>query len=202
MRIVSIDPGISGGLALLELEDPKSSPFPRIVEVDSMPTMARRRDGTGETVNQAVLAEWLDRRTPKLVVLELVTGQLGRGKERNGKPIVMGNSGAFNFGRGFGKIEGVCARYSTVYVNAAAWKKRAAIPKDNSDYARTLVLQRYPYLAEQLKRKKDLGRAEAVLIGLDFCSQYQVGGDAVGALQDGTVYAVPTAAGYSLDLDL
>jgi hypothetical protein len=191
MRIVSIDPGIAGGLAVLQADE---LPGARVIEVESMPTMARKKDGSGETVNQAALAAWLDRHEPTLVVLELVTGQLGRGKLRNGKPIVMGNSGAFNFGRGFGKIEGVCSRYSTVYVNAASWKKRAAIPRDNSDYARTLVLQRFPYLAEQLKRKKDLGRAEAVLIGLDYLEQ--IGRNEVGKLP------VTSDAGYTMELEL
>lgn len=194
MRIISIDPGISGGLAALEVIN--EDPTPTVVEVDSMPTMARKKDGTGETVNQAVLAAWLDRHEPTLVVLELVTGQLGRGKLRNGKPIVMGNSGAFNFGRGFGKVEGVCSRYSTMYVNAAAWKKRAGIPRENSDYARALVLQRFPYLAEQLKRKKDLGRAEAVLIGLDYLAQCH------GAWSG--IESLPVPVGYTraLELDL
>lgn len=191
MRMVSIDPGISGGLVAWEINEGQT---PRIVELDSMPTMPRKKDGTGETVNQAVLAAWLDRHEPMLVVLELVTGQLGRGRERNGKPIVMGNSGAFNFGRGFGKIEGVCARYSTVYVGAAAWKKRAGIPSGDSDYSRTLAIQRFPYVAEQLKRKKDLGRAEAILIGLDYFVQIEGVPSALAKL--------PIPPGYTQELEL
>jgi crossover junction endodeoxyribonuclease RuvC len=72
----------------------------------------------------------------------------------------------FSFGCSFGVILGVLAALSIplVLVRPQAWKKRAGLPgkRENKDAARTLAQQLYP-LAE-LGRKKDIGRADAILI--------------------------------------
>lgn len=166
MRILSIDPGISGGLALLEFNAPN---HPQVLEALDMPTMARKKDGSGHMVNPVALSLEIARLTPTLVVLERVTGMAG-GPGQN----KMGTSGAFNFGMSFGIVIGCCGMLPQIYVTPASWKKRMHLTgasSNNNDYARTLALQLFPYLGEQLKRKKDLGRAEAILIGVDYCRQ-------------------------------
>lgn len=199
MRIVSIDPGISGGLAVLE-HDP-SAPLPRVIEVDLMPTLPRKKDGTGEKLNQAGLAAWLDRVQPTIVVLEHVTGMRNRrgAKACNTckRPFGPGSSGLVNFGIGYGVLIGVAAKYPQIYVSPSQWKKRLSVPSssDNKDAARTIALQLFPYLAEQLKRKKDVGAAEAVLIGLDYCRQ-------VGQISLDELAKAPVPVGYTQELDL
>ena len=167
MRILAIDPGLSGGLAFLDLTHPDH--LPTVEEVRDMPIMARKKDGSGHVVNGSALLAVLDQWQPTLVVIERVTGMAG-GPGQN----KMGASGAFNFGMGFGIVIGCCARFQTVFTSPAQWKKRMGLTgnsKGNNDYARTLAIQTFPYLAEPLKLKKHLGRAEAVLIGLDYCRQ-------------------------------
>lgn len=175
MRYVSIDPGISGAIALLEKEP--SALLPLVVELIDMPTMAKKKDGSGHVVNYAVLANVLARLSPKLIVLEQPSG-VAAPRDEHGKVIEkrgMGTLGAFNFGVSYGIIIGCAAAYPQIYVRPASWKRRLKIPSsaDNKDFARTLALQLFPYLGEQLKRKKDVGRAEAVLIGLDYWQQTQ-----------------------------
>jgi hypothetical protein len=208
LRILAIDPGISGALALLELEQGQSINRPRVVEVLSMPTMARKKDGTGEAVNSAGLADAIARLRPEIVVLEQASAvaaprdktPLGDGKVQ--KQHGMGVAGAFNFGVGYGVIIGCCARLPKYFVTPASWKKRMKVPssRDNKDYARTLALALFPYLSEQLERKKDVGRAEAILIGMDYCQQL-VGELGHKVTVDVDVRKV-TPHGYTMELQL
>lgn len=211
MRILSIDPGVSGGLALMTYTGLKGGlALPTIVEVLSMPTMARKKDGTGEQVASVVLAGELKRLSPDLVVIEQASAvaaprESGKGKVQ--KQFGMGVAGAFNFGVGFGVILGVCASYPQIYVRPANWKKRLGLPssRDNKDAARMLALQLFPYCAEQLKRKLDVGRAEAILIGYDYCQQLRRAGEISRGFGDADplepVSKAPPA-GYTFDLEL
>lgn len=207
MRILAIDPGVSGALALLENLD---TGLPRVIEVMSMPTMPRKKDGTGEAVSYPVLAAELERLKPELVVLEqasAVAAPRMPGKGKVQAQFGMGTAGAFNFGVGFGVIIGCCARYPQIYVRPAAWKKRLGIPssREDKDFARTKALQLFPYCAEQLKRKLDVGRAEAILIGYDYCTQTANAARIAKAFGDDPAElgpAVPAGAGYTMELGL
>ena len=48
----------------------------------------------------------------------------------------------------------------------ASWKRRFGLTGQDKDAARLLAIQRFPAAALQLQRKKDNGRADALLIGL------------------------------------
>lgn len=202
MRIVSIDPGISGGLAVLELEE--GGRLPTIAECMRMPTLPRKKDGTGEKLNQAALSAWLDRVQPAIVVLEHVTGMRNRRDAKTCKackrPFGPGSSGLVNFGIGYGVLIGVAAKYPQVYVSPSQWKKRLGVPSasEHKDAARALALQWFPYLAEQLTRKKDVGVAEAVLIGYDYCRELADLDPLTRA--SGAAMIVPKS--YTLELDL
>lgn len=197
MKILAIDPGLAGGLALLSYTPPE---FPTLIELESMPTRPRKADGTGEIVDQAVLSRLLDRMTPELVVLERPNAQGGRSHGQK-----MGSHGAFNFGVSFGIVIGACAKLPIVFAHPSAWKKRMGVPgaKENEpDKARLMAIELYGYAAEQLKRKKDLGRAEALLIGTDYCRQLigsKVTLEAFAGIQIAS-RSVPT--GYTAELDL
>lgn len=78
-----------------------------------------------------------------------------------------GVSSAFNFGRTFGVIEAMCVAhgFKTTYVTPVAWKRFWNLPGGDKDAALALARQKFPYLADtRLTRKKDHGRAEALLI--------------------------------------
>ena len=77
-----------------------------------------------------------------------------------------GVSSAFGFGRSVGAIEGVVAALyiPTEMVTPQEWKKRAGLLRKPKDAARGLAIRLFPDVADRLARKKDVGRADALLI--------------------------------------
>jgi crossover junction endodeoxyribonuclease RuvC len=95
------------------------------------------------------------------VYLEHVTPMPSQAGERN-----MGSTSAFNFGGMFHgpRIVLEFAGLPYTLLPAAVWKKRAGMAGAEKDYARALAARLFPEASESLKRKKDQGRAEAILI--------------------------------------
>ncbi len=145
---IGIDPGISGAIALL-------GPGGELEDLLDMPIMLLT--GTRHKVNAAALGKifsaWLD--LPGLTaLLEQVSAMPGQGV-----------SSMFGFGMSYGIVQGVLGalQIPVTFVTPVAWKKRAGIPaKSEKDYARTIAQQLYPNAS--LERKKDIGRADAILI--------------------------------------
>ena len=75
-----------------------------------------------------------------------------------------GVASMFNFGMGYGIIQGVVSALGIPYelVTPQSWKKRAGLIGKDKDNARTMAQQLYP--DAPLGRKKDIGRADALLI--------------------------------------
>ncbi len=77
---------------------------------------------------------------------------------------------AFSFGRARGVIEGCAGALGLpiVFLTPPTWKRLADIPPgtDNKDLARTRAIARWPAQAQLFRRKSDVDRAEAALIGL------------------------------------
>ena len=140
---IGIDPGISGAIAKLNDND-------SFISVEDMPVMA----GTGKRkqVNAAELA--------RLLRLDGGTAYL---EQASAMP-KQGVSSMFSFGCSYGIIQGVLAALSipVVIVSPRSWKKRAGIIGKEKDFARTLAQRLFP--RAELGRKKDIGRADALLI--------------------------------------
>jgi crossover junction endodeoxyribonuclease RuvC len=85
-----------------------------------------------------------------------------------------GVSGSFRFGQADGIVRGVLGALGVGFleVQPEKWKRHFGLTKRESeeqadkDRARGYALQRFPYLADELARKKDVGRADALLIAL------------------------------------
>jgi crossover junction endodeoxyribonuclease RuvC len=148
---IGIDPGISGAVAVLDENL-------ACVAAYEMPTM---KMGKKQQVNAAELArllrihtKWLQH-DPTCVTayLELVAAMPGQGV-----------TGMFNFGMSYGVVQGVLAALDvpTELVTPGTWKKRASLVGKEKDMARTKAQMLYPTL--NLGRKKDIGRADALLI--------------------------------------
>ena len=73
----------------------------------------------------------------------------------------------FNFGMGFGLWRGMLSALQIPYslVHPATWKAKIMkdMPKEK-DAARLRAIQLYPQVAAELSRKKDIGRADALLL--------------------------------------
>lgn len=142
--IVGVDPGLSGAIAWLTDEG-------HLIEVRDLPV------ANGQLM-PSVLADMLrqEGRRPLHAFVERVAARPGAGV-----------SGMFNFGRGYGQIEGVLATLgvAVTLVTPAKWKGSLRIPADKSA-ARQRAAQLWPGLAGTFARVKDDGRAEAAMIGL------------------------------------
>lgn len=143
---VGVDPGVSGAIAFLTDKGQ---------EVFDMPVMA---SGKKQQINPYELHHLLvkmlaGRAAQSVVYLEQVSAMPGQGV-----------SSTFGFGVSFGIIQGVVAGLGVplVMVTPTTWKRRAGLLGKEKDQARTLAQRLYP--TAELGRKKDIGRADAILI--------------------------------------
>lgn len=142
--IIGIDPGNTGALAFMKISGE--------VEVVDMPLMA---NGKKQQVNASELTKIISSRLQPntRAIVEKVSAMPGQGV-----------SSMFNFGMGYGVIQGVLAALGVPYTlcTPQRWKKAATLIGKDKDNARTLAQQLYP--DAPLGRKKDIGRADAILI--------------------------------------
>lgn len=151
--VLGCDPGQSGCIAVLADGEPAGF-------ID-MPTMPRAAGG--HEVNAASLAAQLrgalmeHRGAHVLGVVELV-GSMPR----------QGLASTFRFGQSDGILRGVLATLGIGYITVSPvkWKNHYGLTGQEKDAARTLAIRRFPSVAEQLARKKDGGRSDALLIAL------------------------------------
>ena len=81
-----------------------------------------------------------------------------------------GVTSMFNFGQTFGSIKGICAALNLpiFYVRPAKWKKHFELINSSKDASRTKVIEMYPSISTRLSRKKDVNKADAILIARYF----------------------------------
>lgn len=147
------DPGQTGCIALLADGEPAG--------FLDMPTMPRRAGG--QEVNAAALAEGLREHLAAhagahvFAVLEQV-GSMPR----------QGLASTFRFGQSDGVLRGVLGALGIGYmeVSPVKWKNHYGLRGQEKDAARALAIRRFPSVALQLARKKDQGRADAILLAL------------------------------------
>ena len=150
---IGIDPGLTGAISLFDSQG-------ELVDVWDMPAIQAPR-GKGNIVSPQLLADIFQNdlnasNAIETAYIEQVSAMPGQGV-----------SSMFKFGRCAGLIEGVVAAFgiSIEYVTPQKWKKHFSLIGKDKDAARQLCLERYPHNARLFKRKKDIGRADAVLIG-------------------------------------
>lgn len=145
---IGIDPGLDGAIALLCDDN-------TYLDVFDMPCMAlsktKRQVNAAEVAN--IFRQWGADYNLRQAVLEKV-----------GAMPKQGVSSSFNFGHSYGIIKGVLHALLIPYVliTPQQWKKRAGLIGADKDMARTKAIQLYPQAP--LSRKKDIGRADAILI--------------------------------------
>lgn len=155
-----IDPGLSGAIATLI--DGEPGPF-----LD-MPTF---HNGTANEVDASELAAFIRGQRMQhpgafiSACIERVRAMPDRGGDKVRK---MGAQSSFNFGDGFGQVKAVMRVLSLhpVLVEASSWKRHFGLIGSDKDDARLLAIRRFPSVEPQLLRKKDQGRADALLIAL------------------------------------
>ena len=150
MIIVGIDPGLSGAIAILK--------DIRGLNIFDMPVMAegkknKRQLNSAQLVN--IIRENTNSSEEIIVVVEQVNAMPGQGV-----------TSMFNFGQTFGAIKGVCAalQLPIFFVRPSKWKKHFELIKASKDSSRTKTIEMYPHLSNQLSKKKDVNKSDAILI--------------------------------------
>lgn len=161
MRLTfGIDPGISGAIATLIDGEPGP--------ILDMPTFD---NGTASEIDARALAEWIRAQRAQhpgayvSACIERVRAMPNR--QKPGEPArTMGAQSSFNFGDGFGQVKAVfrVMGLSPVLVEALTWKRHMGLLGTEKDAARLLAIRRFPAAAMSLQRKKDSGRADALLV--------------------------------------
>lgn len=141
--IVGVDPGQAGALAVMVDGD--------IVELHDMPVVDK-------WVSPALLHELRNRVEGTHGLVDLAVVELVRSMPRQGV------SSSFKFGAAWGIAVTAFADAPLEQPRPTAWKRQLGISGSDKERSRALALDRWPYLADQLKRKKDADRAEAALL--------------------------------------
>ena len=154
MKIIGIDPGLSGAIAVLE--DIK------VLSLFEMPVMAEGKKNKRQ-LNSAQLVNIIKENTNGdeeiAVIVEQVNAMPGQGV-----------TSMFNFGQTFGAIKGICAALELpiYFVRPSKWKKHFELINSSKDSSRTKVIEMYPKLSTQLAKKKDVSKSDAILIARFF----------------------------------
>ena len=150
MRIIGIDPGLSGGIAILEDN--------KVQQLFDMPVMPegkknKRQLNSAQLVN--LIKDNIFKNEEVLVVVEQVNAMPGQGV-----------TSMFNFGQTFGAIKGVCAALGLpiFFVRPSKWKKHFELINSSKDSSRTKAIEMYPSLSNNLAKKKDVNKSDAILI--------------------------------------
>ena len=162
MLIIGIDPGITGSICFFE--DGK------VLEVLDMPNMAEGKKNKRQ-VNGAQIYNEIFNRTKNYskknikVIIENVSAMPGQGV-----------TSMFNFGQSFGVLKGICSamQLSMYFVRPAKWKKYFNLINTEKDASRTKVIEIFPYISQQLSRKKDSNKADAILIASFYYETYKL----------------------------
>ena len=150
MKIIGIDPGLSGGIAVLENL--------KVINIYDMPVMSEGKKNKRQ-LNSAQLVtlikENIKTNEETVVVVEQVNAMPGQGV-----------TSMFNFGQTFGAIKGVCAALELpiFFVRPSKWKKHFELINSSKDSSRTKAIEMYPTLSSQLAKKKDVNKSDAILI--------------------------------------
>src|SRR5690606_16712716 len=153
MRVTfGIDPGLSGAVVTLIDGEPGPMLDMPVVQV-----------GDWREVDAAVMAAWIRNVRAQhpgadfAACVEKVSARPGDG-----------GTSAFRFGEGYGQIKAVLGVLGIPYSRAipASWKRHMGLIGTEKDAARLLAIRRFPGAEPMLRRKKDGGRADALLLAL------------------------------------
>ena len=150
MRVIGIDPGLGGAIAVLEDK--------KVLSIFEMPVMSEGKKNKRQ-LNSALLVNLLKENVLNneevAIVVEQVNAMPGQGV-----------TSMFNFGQTFGAIKGICAAlgFPIFFVRPSKWKKYFELINSSKDSSRTKAIEMYPKLSNQLAKKKDVNKSDAILI--------------------------------------
>ena len=158
MVVFGVDPGVNGAISILKNKI--------IIDIYEMPTMIdgkKNKKQINGPYLSAIIKKYLKDKKLNNEEFVLLAEQV------NAMP-GQGVTSMFNFGQSCGVIKGVCAALSLpiYFVRPAKWKKHYNLINTNKDASRTKAIEIYPNASTQLSKKKDLNKAESLLIARYF----------------------------------
>ena len=140
MKIIGIDPGLSGGIAVLE-----NNKVLNIFDMPVMPDGKKNKRQLNSAQLVSLIRENINSNEDITVVVEQVNAMPGQGV-----------TSMFNFGQTFGAIKGVCAALElpVFFVRPSKWKKHFELINSSKDASRTKAIEMYPSLCDDLSKKK------------------------------------------------
>ena len=162
MIYCGVDPGLTGAICVLDSETKEASFVDTpVVEVRVGKKMKHQQDVYAIVRILNAICDGKD----VMVVIEKVNAMPGTGAD--GERQSMGATSAFNFGLGYGEWLGILAALEIPHqqVSPRTWKT-LMMPDmgKEKDASRVKAMQLFPKTAKDLTRKKDHGRADALLI--------------------------------------
>ena len=160
MRILGIDPGLSGAIAVLENN--------KVLNIFDIPVMTEGKKNKRQ-LNSALLVNLLKENINKeeevAVVVEQVNAMPGQGV-----------TSMFNFGQTFGALKGICAALELpiFFVKPSKWKKHFELINSSKDASRTKPIEMYPNLSNLLSKKGSIKKSLKLLQVLLLVLQYLV----------------------------
>ena len=150
MKIIGIDPGLSGAIAVLDNN--------KVLNIFDIPVMSEGKKNKRQ-LNSALLVSLLKQNISKneeiAVVVEQVNAMPGQGV-----------TSMFNFGQSFGVLKGIFSAMQIPmdFISPVKWKKHYNLINTQKDSSRTKAIEFFPHISSQLSRKKDANKADAILI--------------------------------------
>jgi len=154
VKIIGIDPGISGAVAVFDLNN-------KALAIHDMPVVELKSGSTKKkSVSEAMLASILKNIDAEHAFIEHVSARPGQGV-----------TSMFNFGVGYGVIRGVLAASNIPFTTVAPvkWQRDLAL-KQGKDANRAKAAELFPEFAGYFTRSKDDGRADASLLAWWGCT--------------------------------
>ena len=154
MKVIGIDPGLNGAIAVLQDNKVKE-----IFDVPVMPEGKKNKRQLNSAQLVKLLKDIIADSEEVVVIVENVSAMPGQGV-----------TSMFNFGQTFGAIKGICAALGLpiFFVRPAKWKKHFDLINSSKDASRTKVIEVYPEISSKISRKKDSNKADAILIARYF----------------------------------
>jgi crossover junction endodeoxyribonuclease RuvC len=149
--IVGIDPGLDGAVCIYRSD--------KSILIEDTPTMQVKKAG-GKLKSEYLTTAMAD------LLVSLPPPETHVFIESVHSMPKQGVASTFTFGKGYGIWIGIVAAYGfpVTFVTPQAWKKFLMQGIHDKDAARLRAMQLYPSMMPVLKRKKDIGRADALLI--------------------------------------
>jgi Holliday junction resolvasome RuvABC endonuclease subunit len=152
MRLLGVDPGFTGALAIYDTDL-------GILEVLDMPCRDLKTDATvKQEVDAEAIRQWLEQRPPiDLACVEKVASRPGQGVAT-----------MYGFGEATGTVIGalVGMGITTIRWRPQEWQRRVKLKGGEhvKDHSRDKAVMLFPAYAALFGRKRDSGRSDATLI--------------------------------------